>query len=51
VAAGRRFVGEGIADKVLAEDTHRARATQKLGVEDLPTLVKFAIRHGMTTLE
>ena len=24
---------------------------QKLGIEVLPTLVKFAIRHGMTTLE
>jgi DNA-binding NarL/FixJ family response regulator len=91
VAAGRRFVGEGIADRVLAEDTasgiasltvrereilrlivngksnaqaaailglsprsvetYRARLMQKLGIEDLPTLVKFAIRHGMTTLE
>jgi DNA-binding NarL/FixJ family response regulator len=91
VAAGRRFVGEGIADKVLAEDTasgiasltvrereilplivngksnaqaaailglsprsvetYRLRLMQKLGIEDLPTLVKFAIRHGMTTLE
>jgi DNA-binding NarL/FixJ family response regulator len=91
VAAGRRFVGEGITDKVLAEDTasgiasltvrerevlplivngksnaeaaailglsprsvetYRLRLMQKLGIEDLPTLVKFAIRHGMTTLE
>jgi DNA-binding NarL/FixJ family response regulator len=32
-------------------ETYRARAMQKLGIEDLPTLVKFAIRHGMTTLE
>jgi DNA-binding NarL/FixJ family response regulator len=91
VAAGRRFVGEGVADKVLDEDTssgiasltsrereilrlivdgksnaqaaailvlsprsvetYRLRLMQKLGIEDLPTLVKFAIRHGMTTLE
>jgi DNA-binding NarL/FixJ family response regulator len=91
VAAGRRFVGEGVAHKVLAEDTgsglasltarereilplivngksnaeaaailglsprsvetYRLRLMQKLGIEDLPTLVKFAIRHGMTTLE
>jgi DNA-binding NarL/FixJ family response regulator len=91
VAAGRRFVGEGVADKVLTEDTgsgiasltarereilalivngksnaeaaailglsprsvetYRLRLMQKLGIEDLPTLVKFAIRHGMTTLE
>jgi len=91
VAAGRRFVGEGVVDKVRAEDiasglasltarereilpliangksnaeagailglsprsveTYRLRLMQKLGIEDLPTLVKFAIRHGMTTLE
>jgi len=91
VAAGRPFVGEGVADKVRAEhpgsgiasltarereilplivngksnaeaaailglsprsvETYRLRLMQKLGVEDLPTLVKFAIRHGITTLE
>jgi DNA-binding NarL/FixJ family response regulator len=32
-------------------ETYRARVMQKLGIEDLPTLVKFAIRHGLTTLE
>lgn len=32
-------------------ETYRARAMQKLGIEDLPTLVKFAIRHGLTTIE
>jgi len=90
VVAGRRFVGEGVAPKALAEissgiaslttrereilplivngksnaeaaailglsprsvETYRLRLMQKLGIEDLPTLVKFAIRHGMTTLE
>ena len=91
VAAGRRFVGQGVADNLLAGDTtsgiasltarergilrlivngksnaeaaailglshrsvetYRLRLMQKLGIEDLPTLVKFAIRHGMTTLE
>jgi DNA-binding NarL/FixJ family response regulator len=91
VAAGRRFVGEGLMDKVRTEDaasglasltarereilplivngksnaeaaailglsprsveTYRLRLMQKLRIEDLPTLVKFAIRHGMTTLE
>ena len=91
VAAGRRFVGEGLMDKVRTEDTasglasltarereilpliangksnaeagailglsprsvetYRLRLMQQLGIEDLPTLVKFAIRHGMTTLE
>lgn len=32
-------------------ETYRSRVMQKLGIEDLPTLVKFAIRHGITTLE
>jgi DNA-binding NarL/FixJ family response regulator len=31
-------------------ETYRGRLMQKLGIEDLPALVKFAIRHGMTTL-
>jgi len=31
-------------------ETYRLRLMQKLGLEDLPALVKFAIRHGMTTL-
>jgi DNA-binding NarL/FixJ family response regulator len=91
VAAGRRFVGEGVAYNVHAVgaasgiprltarerevlplivngksnaeaavilglsprsvETYRLRLMQKLGIKDLPTLVKFAIRHGMTTLE
>jgi DNA-binding NarL/FixJ family response regulator len=32
-------------------ETYRLRLMQKLGVSDLPSLVKFAIRHGITTLE
>ncbi|MBK8064741.1 MAG: response regulator transcription factor [Betaproteobacteria bacterium] len=32
-------------------DTYRSRFMHKLGVEDLPALVKFAIRHGITGLE
>lgn len=94
VAAGQRYFGAGIADKVLAElpggtgegldsltprerevlqlitegksnaeaaailglsprsvETYRGRLMQKLDLEDLPALVKFAIRHGLTTLE
>jgi len=31
--------------------TYRNRMMQKLGISDLPTLVKFAIRHGLTSLE
>ena len=29
-------------------DTYRSRLMLKLGIDDLPALVKFAIRHGMT---
>jgi DNA-binding NarL/FixJ family response regulator len=95
VAAGRRFLGAGIADKIAAEypyaakrsdldyltprerevlrlivegrtsaeaaailglsprsvDTYRARLMDKLQIDDLPSLVKFAIRHGITTTD
>jgi DNA-binding CsgD family transcriptional regulator len=30
-------------------DTYRSRLMAKLGIHDLPTLVKFALRHGLTT--
>lgn len=30
-------------------DTYRSRLMAKLNIEDLPALVKFAIRHGLTT--
>jgi len=29
-------------------DTYRSRIKQKLGIHDLPALVKFAIQHGIT---
>lgn len=32
-------------------DTYRSRLMQKLGISDLPALVKFAIQHGLTPLE
>ena len=32
-------------------ETYRSRMMQKLGVNDLPNLVKFAIYHGLTPLE
>jgi len=32
-------------------DTYRSRLMAKLGIEDLPALVKFAIRHGITSME
>lgn len=32
-------------------ETYRSRIMHKLGVKDLPSLVKFAIQHGLTTLD
>ncbi len=32
-------------------DTYRSRMMQKLGIGDMPSLVKFAIQHGITTLD
>jgi DNA-binding NarL/FixJ family response regulator len=31
-------------------ETYRSRLMRKLDIEDLPTLVKFAIQHGLTSL-
>jgi DNA-binding NarL/FixJ family response regulator len=32
-------------------DTYRSRLMQKLNLKDLPSLIKFAIHHGLTSLE
>jgi DNA-binding NarL/FixJ family response regulator len=32
-------------------ETYRYRVMQKLNLSDLPSLVKFAIQHGLTSLE
>jgi DNA-binding NarL/FixJ family response regulator len=32
-------------------ETYKARLMRKLGLADLPALVKFAVRHGLTPLE
>lgn len=32
-------------------ETYRSRLMRKLGISDLPRLVKFAIQHGLTSLE
>lgn len=39
----------GISPKSV--DTYRSRMMRKLGIDDLATLVKFAIRHGVTSVE
>jgi len=39
----------GLSPKTV--ETYRSRLMHKLGLHDLPSLVKFAIQHGLTTLE
>lgn len=55
-----QFVAEGKSSTVIAEalclssktvDTYRSRLMKKLSVSDIPSLVKFAIQHGLTTVE
>jgi DNA-binding NarL/FixJ family response regulator len=50
--------GKGVSDIALAlslsvrtVETYRARMMEKLAIHDVPTLVKFAIVHGLTSLE
>ena len=38
----------GVSPKSI--DTYRSRMMAKLGIDDLPGLVKFAIRHGVTSV-
>jgi len=55
-----QLVAEGKSNAEAAEimglsprtvETYRGRLMQKLQLEDLPSLVKYAIRHGITPLE
>lgn len=44
-------VGALLALSPKTVETYRSRLMHKLGVNDLPSLVKFAIQHGLTPLE
>ena len=55
-----QLVVEGKSSAEIADDlslsaktveTYRTRLMRKLGINDLPTLVRFAIQHGLTPLE
>ena len=55
-----QFVVEGLSSVAIAEklglspktvETYRSRLMGKLGLSDLPALVKFALRHGVTQLD
>ena len=53
VAGGKSSVEAGailfLSPKTV--DTYRSRMMQKLDIGDLPSLVKFAIQHGLTQLD
>jgi len=44
-------IGDILALSPKTIETYRSRIMQKLGLHDLPSLVKFAIQHGITPLE
>jgi len=44
-------IAQALALSVKTVETYRSRIMAKLGVKDLPGLVKFAIRQGVITLE
>jgi DNA-binding NarL/FixJ family response regulator len=44
-------IAETLALSPRTVETYRTRLMQKLGIDNLPSLVKFAIKHGITTLE
>jgi DNA-binding NarL/FixJ family response regulator len=44
-------IAESLSLSVKTVDTYRSRLMEKLGISDLPGLVKFAIQHGLTSLE
>lgn len=55
-----QFMVEGKSSAGIAEllslspktvETYRSRIMQKLDIDDMPKLVKFAIQHGLTTIE
>ncbi|GAI44175.1 unnamed protein product [marine sediment metagenome] len=55
-----QLVVEGKSSSEIAEviylspktvDTYRARLMKKLDIKDIPSLVKFAVQHGLTSLE
>jgi PAS domain S-box-containing protein len=52
VIAGRtsKEIASRLGISAASVDTYRSRLMQKLNIEDLPGLVRFAIRHGIATV-
>lgn len=56
IADDYKVVADGLSHllgalSVRTIETYRARLMEKLDIRDVPTLVKFAIRHGLASLE
>ena len=53
VAEGKtsQEIGERLSISPKTVDTYRSRLMRKIGVEDVAGLVKFAIQHGVISLE
>jgi RNA polymerase sigma factor (sigma-70 family) len=53
VAEGKtsQEIGESLSISPKSVDTYRSRLMRKIGVEDVAGLVKFAIQHGVISLE
>lgn len=43
-------IAKGLSLSIKTVETYRSRLMDKLGIKDLPGLVKFAIRHGLTSV-
>jgi DNA-binding NarL/FixJ family response regulator len=48
---GTSDIAQALSLSVRTVETYRARLMEKLGIRDVPGLVKFAIVHGFTSLE
>lgn len=44
-------IAETLSLSIKTVETYRSRTLQKLNIDDLPSLVKFAIQQGLTTLD
>lgn len=44
-------IGDTLSLSPKTIETYRSRLMEKLGINDIPSLVKFAIQHGLTRLE
>ena len=48
---GTRAIADTLSVSVKTVETHRAQLMDKLDIRDVPRLVKFAIRHGLVSLD